>query len=189
VAIAASGPQERPVGGGLVTYLGEFEAYWEYLLERGLVSSAPNPGYGGGGLFTLSGRLLGVIYLHLAEIGRSSLSIPIDFYRTHEEELLRYGRVVSRPARAWLGVFAHAVEDGVIVAGIVPDGPGDRGGLEEGDLIVSLNAEEVGSRRELYMSLWRHGPGEKLTLEVMRDSKLRRVEVTGGDRAHFFRQM
>ena len=188
VAIAASGPQERPAGGGLVTYLGEFEAYWEYLLERGLVSSAPNPGYGGGGLFTLSGRLLGVIYLNLAEIGRSSLSIPIDFYRTHEEELLRYGRVVSRPARAWLGVFAHAVEDGVIVAGIVPDGPGDRGGLEEGDLIVSLNAEEVGSRRELYMSLWRHGPGEKLTLEVMRDSKLRRLEVTGGDRAHFFRQ-
>ncbi|MGH7355308.1 MAG: S1C family serine protease [Candidatus Rokuibacteriota bacterium] len=188
VAIAASGPQERPTAGGLVTYLGEFEAYWEYLLDRGLVSSAPNPGYGGGGLFTLSGRLLGVIYLSLAEIGRSSLSIPIDFYRTHAEELLRYGRIVSRPARAWLGVFAHAIEDGVVVAGIVPDGPGDRGGLEEGDLIVSLNAEEVGSRRELYMSLWRHAPGEKLTLEVMRDSKLRRLEVTGGDRAHFFRQ-
>jgi len=189
VAIGASGPQERPTVGGLLTYLGEFEAYWEYLLERGLVSSAPNPGYGGGGLFTLSGRLVGVIYLNLAEIGRSSLSIPIDFYRAHEEEMLRYGRVVSRPTRAWLGVFAHAIEDGVVVAGIVPDGPGDRGGLEEGDLIVSLNAEEVGSRRDLYMSLWRHAPGEKLTLEVMRDSKLRRLEVTGGDRAHFFRQI
>ena len=84
--------------------------------------------------------------------------------------------------------FWMQVDDGVIVAGIVQDGPGDRGGLEEGDLIVSLNAEEVASRRELYMSLWRHGPGEKLTLEVMRDSKLRRLEVTGGDRAHFFRQ-
>ena len=42
--------------GGLVTYLGEFEAYWEYLLDRGIVSSATNPGFGGGGLFTLSGR-------------------------------------------------------------------------------------------------------------------------------------
>ena len=53
---------------------------------------------------------------------------------------------------------------------------------------MSLNAEEVGSRRDLYMSLWRHEPGERLTLEVLRDNKVRRVEITGGDRADFFRQ-
>jgi len=75
------------------------------------------------------------------------------------------------------------------VAGVVPDGPGDRGGLQEGDLIVSLNAEEVASRRDLYMRLWRHEPGESLTLEVMRERKVRRVEVRGGDRAYFFRQL
>ena len=75
------------------------------------------------------------------------------------------------------------------VAGVVPDGPGDRGGLQEGDLIVSLNAQEVGSRRDLYMNLWRHEPGEPLTFEVMRDNKVRRCEVKGGDRAHFFRQL
>jgi len=75
------------------------------------------------------------------------------------------------------------------VAGVVPDGPGDRGGLQEGDLIVSLNAEAVASRRDLYVRLWRHEPGERLTLEVMRDSKVRRVEVLGGDRAYFFRQL
>jgi len=77
----------------------------------------------------------------------------------------------------------------VVVAGVVPDGPGDRGGLQEGDVIMSLNAEEVASRRDLYMSLWRHEPGEALTLEVMRDNKMRRFEVKGGDRAHFFRQL
>jgi S1-C subfamily serine protease len=96
---------------------------------------------------------------------------------------------VSRPRRAWLGVFAHVIEEGVVVAGVVPDGPGDRGGLQEGDVIVSLNAEEVGSRRDLYMNLWRHEPGEALTFEVMRDNKVRRFEVKGGDRAHFFRQL
>ena len=56
-------------------------------------------------------------------------------------------------------------------------------------MIVSLNAEEVASRREFYMSLWRHEPGEALTLEVMRDNKMRRCEVKGGDRAHFYRQL
>ena len=188
VAVASTGPQERRINGGLVTYLGEFEAYWEYLLDRGIVSSVQNPGLGGGGLFSMTGALVGVVYLNLNEIVRCSLAIPIDEYRDHQAELLRYGRVVSRPRRAWLGVFAHAVDEGVVVAGIVPQGPGDRGGLQEGDVIVSLNAQEVPSRKDLYLSLWRHEPGERLTLEVMRDNQLRRLEVTTGDRAEFFKQ-
>jgi S1-C subfamily serine protease len=189
VAVASTGPQERRVGGGLVTYLGEFEAYWEYLLDHGIVTSAQNPGFGGGGLFSMTGTLLGIVYLNLNEIVRCSLSIPVDNYREHASELLRYGRIVSRPKRAWLGVFATAVDEGVVIAGIVPEGPGDRGGLREGDVIVSLNAEEVPSRKDLYLTLWRHGPGERLTLEVMRDKRLRRLEVTTGDRAEFFKQI
>ena len=188
VAVASTGPQERRVSGGVVTYLGEFEAYWEYLLERGIVSSAQNPGFGGGALYSMTGALLGVLSLNLNEIARSSLAIPVEFYREHESELLRYGRVVSRPRRAWLGVFAHAVDEGVVIAGVVPQGPGDRGGLQEGDVIVSIDAQEVCNRKELYLSLWRHEPGERLTFEVLRDSKSRRVEVTAGDRAEFFKQ-
>ena len=103
--------------------------------------------------------------------------------------MLRYGRVVSRPRRAWLGVFAHALEDGVIIAGLVPGSPADKSGLREGDMIMSVNAEEISSRRDLYMRLWRHEPGERLTLEIMRDSAVRRLEVTGGDRAEFFKQI
>src|SRR5215470_249265 len=46
VALGASaGVQEVRVGGGLVTYLGKFEAHWEYLLDRGIVSSAQNTGF------------------------------------------------------------------------------------------------------------------------------------------------
>jgi S1-C subfamily serine protease len=187
VAVGTTGAQERRASGGHITYLGEFEAYWEYLLDRGVVSSAANPGYGGGGLFDLAGRLVGILYLNLNEVARCSLAIPVDAFQTHEEELMRYGRVVSRPKRAWLGVFAHAIEEGVVVAGVVPGGPGEKGGLREGDLIVSFNAEEVGSRRDLYTRLWSHEPGERLSIEVMRDNKVCRVEVTGGDRADFFK--
>jgi S1-C subfamily serine protease len=187
VAVASTGTQERRVNSGFVTYLGEFEAYWEYLLDRGIVSSAANPGYGGGGLFDLHGRLLGILYLNLNEIARCSLAIPVDAWKAHEGELVRYGRVVSRPKRAWLGVFAHALDEGVVIAGVVPGGPGERAGLREGDLIVSFDAEEISSRRDLYMRLWRHEPGDRLAIEVMRDNKLNRFEVTGGDRAEFFR--
>ena len=187
--IASTGAHERRVAGGLVTYLGEFEAYWEYLLDRGIVSSAVNPGFGGGPLFTLTGRMLGVVYLNLNEIIRNSLAIPVEFYREHEGELLRYGRLVTRPKRAWLGVFAHPLEEGVVVAGLVPDGPGERSGLREGDVIVSLNSEEVPTRKDLYLSLWRHSPGERIRLEILRDNVLKRIEVTSGDRADFYKQL
>jgi S1-C subfamily serine protease len=187
VAVGTTSTSERRAAGGHVTYLGEFEAYWEYLLDRGIVSSAANPGYGGGGLFDLAGRLIGILYLNLNEIARSSLAIPVDTYQAHEAELLRYGRVMSRPKRAWLGVFAHALEEGVVVAGVVPGGPGEKGGLREGDVIVSFDTEDVGSRRDLYTRLWRHEPGERIPIEVMRDNKVCRLEVTGGDRAEFFK--
>jgi S1-C subfamily serine protease len=187
-ALGSTGPRERRVAGGLVTYLGEYAGYWEYLLDRGIVSSAANPGFGGGPLFTLTGQMVGVVSLNLNEIARCSLAIPTECYRRNQEEFMRFGRVVSRPQRAWLGVFAHALEEGVVVAGLVPNGPGARSGIQEGDLIVSLDAQEVATPKELYLSLWKHTPGEKMTLEVMRDNEVRRLSVTGGDRADFYKQ-
>jgi S1-C subfamily serine protease len=188
-AIGSTGSRERRVAGGLVTYLGEYEGYWEYMLDRGIVSSAANPGFGGGPLFTLGGKMVGVVSLNLNEIVRCSLSIPSEHYRRNREEFVRFGRVVSRPQRAWLGVFAHVLDEGVVVAGVVPNGPGARSGIQEGDLIVSLDAQEVPSRKDLYLSLWRHAPGEKMTLEVMRDNEVRRLSVTAGDRADFYKQI
>lgn len=187
-ALASTGPRERRVAGGLVTYLGEFEGYWEYLLERGIVTSAANPGFGGGPLFTLTGHMVGVVSLNLNEIARSSLSIPIECYRRSQQEFIRFGRVVSRPQRAWLGVFAHVLEEGVVVAGLVPNGPGARSGIQEGDVIVSLDARDVPTRKDLYLSLWKHAPGEQITVEVMRDNEVRRLSVTVGDRADFYKQ-
>jgi serine protease Do len=153
------------------------------------VSSAANPGFGGGPLFTLRGQMIGVVSLNLNEIIRNSLAIPIEFYHENQAEFLRYGRVVSRPKRAWLGLFAHPLDEGVVVAGLVPNGPGEKYGLREGDVIVSLNSEEVPTRKDLYLSLWRHAPGERITIEVLRDNVLKRLELTGGDRAEFFRQL
>jgi S1-C subfamily serine protease len=188
-ALAATGPRERRVSGGLLTYLGEFEAYWEYLLERSLVSTASNPGFGGGPLFTVTGRMVGVVSLNLGEIVRTSLAIPGECYLGNREEYLRHGRAISRAPRAWLGVFAHPLDEGVVVAGLVPGGPGAKSGIKEGDVIVSLDALQVPTLKDLYRSLWRRSPGERIALEVMRDSELKRLDVTGGNRADFYKQI
>ncbi len=184
--IAATGPTERRVAGGLVTDLGEFEAYWEYVLERGIVSSAANPGFGGGPLFDLRGAVVGVVSLNLEGIGRESLAIPVEYFTRHRAELVRYGHVASRRRRAWIGVFPHAVDERLVVAGLVPDGPGERAGLQEGDVILRVDDEEISSRRALYSALWRHGPGERVQLEVMREDRVQRLEVLAQDRSAFY---
>ena len=76
-----------------------------------------------------------------------------------------------------------------VVAGLVPNGPGARSGIREGDVILSLDARQVPTRKDLYLSLWRRGPGERIALEVMRDNELTRLDVTGGDRADFYKQI
>ena len=69
-----------------------------------------------------------------------------------------------------------------MVAGLVPNGPGARSGVQEGDVIVGLDAREVPTRKDLYLSLWRHAPGEKIAIEVMRDNELRVVRRRGRPR-------
>jgi serine protease Do len=184
--IAATGPTERRVASGLVTDLGEFEAYWEYLLDRGIVSTVANPGFGGGPLFDLRGTVVGVVSLNLEGIGRESLSIPVEYFTRHRSELVRFGRVTSRPRRAWIGVFPHRVDERLIVAGLVPDGPGERAGLQDGDVILRVDDQEVSSRRDLYAALWRHEPGERVLLDVMREERPQRVEVVAQDRSDFY---
>jgi serine protease Do len=184
--IAATGPTERRVAGGIVTDLGEFEAYWEYLLDRGIVSSTPNPGFGGGPLFDLRGSVVGVVSLNLEGIGRESLAIPVEYFTQHRSELLRFGRVTSRRRRAWIGVFPHALDEGLIVAGLVPDGPGERAGLQDGDVILRVDDQEVASRRDLYVALWRHEPGERVQLDVRRQERRQRVEILTEDRSDFY---
>jgi S1-C subfamily serine protease len=184
--VAATGPTERRVAGGLVTDLGEFEAYWEYVLDRGIVSSAANPGFGGGPLFDLRGSVVGVVSLNLEGIGRESLAIPVEYFTRHRAELLQFGHVASRQRRAWIGVFPHAVDERLVVVGLVPDGPGERAGLQEGDVILRVDEEEVLSRRALYAALWRHGPGERVRLDVMREERVQRIEILAQDRSDFY---
>jgi len=126
------------------------------------------------------------VSLNLNEIGRFSLSIPIECYRDHRDELLRYGRRPSRPSRAWLGIFCYAVKDHVVIAGLLPGGPGEQAGLKAGDVILAVDGQDVGDRRSLYRLLWTHRPGEAVTLKIFRGREMQTVTVASGDVEEFF---
>ncbi len=184
--LASTEPRVRRVGSGVVTDLGPFDAYWEYMLDSAIQTSAFNPGLGGGPLFDGRGRMMGVTSLNLGQVGRFSLAIPIHLFTEHREDLLRFGRVAGRRRRAWVGFYPQPMESGIQVAGVVPEAPASRSGIREGDVILAVNFREVATRSELYQEMWKHEAGEPLRFTILREGRRTTVDVMTVDRAEFY---
>jgi S1-C subfamily serine protease len=184
--IAAAAENSRRVSDGVALSFGRFDANWEYALERSIVTTARNPGLGGAPLIDVFGRVVGIISLDLGEVGRSTLAIPVDYYLENRDELLRHGRCVSRRPRAWIGIFCYTFRDHVIVAGLLPGAPAERAGLKPGDVVLALDGQEIGGRKEFYETLWSSPPGRLLEFRVFRNDAVVEVGVTGDDAERFF---
>ena len=176
---------ERKATTGHVSAVGPFEAFWEYMLDRAIMTTAINPGLAGAPLFDLEGRMMGLVSLGLASVGRYSLAIPVSLYLARRSEM--EAEAGPRSGRAWVGFFPQAFDGGVVITGVVDGSPADRAGITRGDLVLSLDGEPVSTLRELYSALWRRGPGQVVGLQVLRDSAIRVVEITAGDRDEFYR--
>jgi S1-C subfamily serine protease len=171
---------------GAVTSLGPFDANWEYTLDRAIMSTALNPGLGGGALVDQAGRGVGIVSLSLNAIGRFTVAIPAECYLDHQDELLRHGRRATLPPRAWLGVFCHTMRDHVVVAGLMPGAPADRAGLKQGDVILTIDGHDVPSRRTLYERIWSRRAGDAVDLKIFRDNEVRSIQVPTADAEAFF---
>jgi serine protease Do len=187
VMVGSSGQNSRRVSGGYVSSMDAYDGEWEYMIDKTIRVTAFNPGFGGCTLANFRGELIGVVSLNLSEVGKFSLAIPIDYYRTYEQELKQYGQVRSRPRRPWLGVYTQPMAGHVIVGGVVPHGPAAKFGMKQGDIILSVEKNEIRSRQELYQEMWKKRPGERISFRILRDDQSFDLEVVGGDRADRYR--
>lgn len=175
--ITCSGDSERKGATGHVSEVGPFEAFWEFMLDRAIMTTAINPGLAGGPLFELGGGVIGLISLGLSAVARYSLAIPIDLHLARPDF----------PRRAWLGFYPQNHDGGIMISGVVPGGPAERAGLQRGDLVLSVDGSPVSTLRELYEQMWRKGPGQPLSLQILRDSAINVFEVHSGDRYEFYK--
>src|SRR6185295_2013456 len=104
------------------------EAYWEYMLDGAIMTTAVNPGLAGAPLFDAHARALGVVTLGLAAVGRYSLAIPIELYLRRRREL-DSGQMTG-PGHAWVGVYPQNQDGGIALTGVVPGGPAEKSGLQ-----------------------------------------------------------
>lgn len=182
--LTCTAERERKGASGHVCAVEPFEAFWEYRLERAIMTTAINPGLAGAPLFDAQARLIGIVSLGLARVGRYSLAIPVELF-LENRAALEAGEPGHR--RAWIGFFPHPFDGGVLVTGVVAGGPAERAGIARGDLLLSVAGRPVSSLRELYQEIWQRAPGESLPLQLLRNSEVHTLEVVSGDRYEFFR--
>lgn len=185
--VAAAGENQRRANSGGITSLATFDAYWEYSLDRGITTTIMNPGFGGAPLLDLRGRVAGIVSLDLNEIGRFTLAVPMDHYLEHREELLRYGRRVTRPSRAWIGFYCYTFREHVVIAGVLPGAPGHQAGLKAGDVVLAMNGKRIADRHALYAYLWAHRPGELINFRIFRNNQVTQITVPSGNAEEFFK--
>jgi len=183
--VASIGDDQARVGDGGVTYLGPFEANWEYALDRCIMTTAMNPGLGGGPVVDRAGRVVGVVSLNMNEIGRFAMAVPAEYFTDRRDRFLDGGGV-AMGTRAWLGVFCYTLEDQLVIAGLMPGAPGERDGLRAGDIVEAVDDRPVSERRTFYRMLAKRTPGAELTLAVQRQGRRQQVRVTSGDVVEYF---
>jgi len=177
--VASVGNEGRRADSGIVTYLGAFDALWEFVLDRCVMTSAVNFGVGGGPICNNKGNFLAITYLNMTDIGRSILAIPSEYFIAVRDELIRFGKRVSAAPRAWLGLLSYTLREHVIIAGVMPGGPSDKAGLKQGDMVLAVDGRDISERRAFYDAVWSHPPGERVNFKILRNNQVQTIEVPG----------
>jgi serine protease Do len=140
-----------------------------------------NPGNSGGPLFNWKGEVVGINTMIFSKTGQSGgvgFATPVDEAKNIIPDLKRRGHV----PRPWLGIVADRlnpqlqaylqlkISEGVFVYNLVQDGPADRGGLQQGDVILSMNGVVTKEPYDVERALAKLRPSEEATLKVERGS-------------------
>jgi S1-C subfamily serine protease len=110
-------------------------------------------------------------------LSRAILGVPGENFLAVRDELVQHGRRTTAVPRAWLGVLSYTLREHVVIAGVMPGGPGEKAGLQQGDLVISIDGNDVNDRRLLYDALRNRRPGENINLKVLRDNRVYQVEI------------
>ena len=187
VLFASAGGRRRTIETKVVGRQ-EFPGYWEYLLDDAIFTSPAHPFWGGGALIGKDGKLLGIGSLSLQQSdakGRQhdmNMIVPVGLLRPILDELRRYGQTSQAP-RPWLGIYAMADDDTVLISGLADGGPAEHAGLRRGDHVLAVEGEDVADLAALWRAIWACGPaGSRITLLVQRDEHKLPVSITTTDR-------
>jgi len=191
VIIAGAGGRAHAAAGQVLTRM-PFAGYWEYLLDAAIITEPAHPHWSGAALIGAQGELLGIGSLSLERESHDgarpiNMFVPIDLLPPILDDLSR-GKP-RREERPWLGLFAHDLEDRVVISGVSPGSPAARAELRARDLIIAVNNRPVADLADFYTRMWALGSaGVDVPLTIEREGDVFDVEVRSADRSKLLRK-
>jgi len=155
--------------------------------------AAINPGNSGGALINANGKLVGINTAIFSRSGGSQgigFAIPASLARDVMQEIIEHGRV----RRGWLGIEAQDLTpqlaeslgfdstNGVLVAGVLRNGPADKAQLKPGDIVISIDFKPVTNSRDSLNQIAGVAPGTSITLGLIRQGKKLEIQAMVSER-------
>ena len=147
-----------------------------------------NPGNSGGPLVNSVGEVVGINTVKITSAEGIGFAIPINVVKPVVESFKEKGSFEE----ATLGIYAYdsdvaeylnlknKTNKGVYVSQIIANGPASNSGLQEGDLISSIDSNSLNTINDLREYIYSKLPGDVVKLEVIRNEKKLEIEVTLG---------
>ena len=185
----------QTVTGGIVSALGRNHLGINTFENFIQTDAAINPGNSGGALVDVNGNLMGINTAIYSRTGGSmgiGFAIPVSTARQVLESIVKDGRVT----RGWIGVEPNNLSPelaetfglkvpkdsgapaGVIITGVLQNGPAAQAGLRPGDVIVSVGGKAIGNVSELLSTVSALKPGTPAKFGVLRQQGQVEIEVT-----------
>ncbi len=151
--------------------------------------AAINPGNSGGALVNANGELIGINAAIASQTGTNEgygFAIPVNLAKKILEDFRKYGAV----KRGFIGVSfrpldADAAEElkindinGLYVNDVIPGGGAEAAGIKKGDIIKKVGDVDLYDSPDLQEKIGRMSPGDKVQLTILRDGKLKTLNVT-----------
>ncbi|MEW5319787.1 MAG: hypothetical protein WDW38_010915 [Sanguina aurantia] len=163
--------------------------------------AAINPGNSGGVLLDSKGQLVGINtaaggIFEAGTFDGIGMAVPVDTVKGMVNQILQYGRVVRPTLGVTLAppqVLAVSGTPGVLVMEVPSGSPAHSAGLRPthrdifgdivlGDIIIGVDGKSVRSSHELYTVLESKRVGDRVRVDIVRDSKSTSLTLTLGER-------
>ena len=183
----------QTVTAGIVSALGRNQLGINTFENFIQTDAAINPGNSGGALVDTQGRLLGINTAIYSRSGGNlgiGFAIPVTTARQVMEGLIRDGQVT----RGWIGVeprdltpeiaetFSLPIQQGVLITGVLQNGPASKGGLRPGDVVVQVGDTPVVNTSQLLTAVAALKPKAQVRIGVQRGAKALDLQVTVAQR-------
>ena len=183
----------QTVTSGIVSALGRTQLGINTFENFIQTDAAINPGNSGGALVDVNGNLMGINTAIYSRSGGSmgiGFAIPVSTARLVLDGIVKDGQVT----RGWIGVepnelspelaetFGVKASEGVIITGVLQDGPAAQAGMRPGDVIVKVDGKNVGNVSELLTAVAALKPGAAAPFNVKRADALVELNITPGVR-------